>query len=237
MTDDVEVGASDLQLSSETVDRWIVRNRILAAVRDELPHLHGTVLDLGCGRQPYREMFLAAPSRAERVIGVDLPSAERYGGHDIAWDGLSLPIGSARDDHVVATEVLEHCPDPGAVLAEAHRVLRPGGRFFFTVPFLWPLHDAPHDEYRYTPFALQRLLTAAGFAEVQISPFGGWDASLAQMLGLWARRRPMGARKRAVLSWAAVPLVRALEARDRRPSGTPGNVMLTGMSGTAVKPS
>ncbi|MGQ0732807.1 MAG: class I SAM-dependent methyltransferase [Acidobacteriota bacterium] len=47
---------------------------------------------------------------------------------------LSFPDGSF--DTVLSFDVLEHVPDPAPALAEVLRVLRPGGRFLFTVPFL-----------------------------------------------------------------------------------------------------
>lgn len=45
--------------------------------------------------------------------------------------GENLPIADQSIDLVVATSVLEHVEDPGRVIAEAHRVLRPGGGFYF----------------------------------------------------------------------------------------------------------
>ncbi|HEX8004643.1 MAG TPA: class I SAM-dependent methyltransferase [Mycobacteriales bacterium] len=221
-----------VELSTETLDRWLARTSIEAALRRELPNVRGTVLDVGCGHQPYRSLLL---ERAERVVGVDIPS-ERYGGHDVAWDGVRLPVADASVDQVLLTEVLEHCPDAAAVVREAVRVLRPGGRLFFTVPFLWPLHDSPYDEQRFTPFALDRILRDAGLTDVAITAMGGWDASLAQMVALWVRRRPMGGRKRRLLSRLAVPVVRALVKRDRPPAEFKDRVMFPGLSGTAVKP-
>jgi len=94
-----------------------------------------------------------------------------------------------RIEDSIATEVFEHCPDPEIVMKEIWRVLKLGGILFFTVPFLWNLHETPYDEYRYTPFALKRHLTQSGFTEIEIKAMGGWDAALAQMLGLWVRRR------------------------------------------------
>jgi hypothetical protein len=106
---------------------------------------------------------------------------------------------------------------------------------FATVPFLWPLHDVPFDEYRYTPFALERILRAAGFEHVEIRALGGWDASLGQLLALWARRRPMGPRKRRVVSTVLTPIVRSLARSDRRPSTFGESQMVTALSATARK--
>lgn len=217
-----------------TVDIFHDRRSILRALTDALPLFHGSLLDIGCGYMPYRQLVLSPPSRAERYIGMDLGGND-YQKPDIMWDGRRIPLPDASVDCAMATEVFEHCPDPTAVMAEALRVLRPGGVLFFTVPFLWPLHDQPHDEYRFTPISLERHLRAAGFEDVRLRAQGGWDASLAQMIGLWVRRRPMSGRMRALLSRVAVPAVRWLTSRDRPPTDLSRNGMITGLAGTAVK--
>ena len=170
---------------------YVVRCAILRAVQEALPRLRGVLLDVGCGSMPYRDIVLAGGSNVTRYLGLDIPDGTYSGAWDLTWDGRHMPLADAEVDSVMATEVLEHCPEPGAVLREVCRVLKPGGVFFFTVPFVWPLHDVPHDEYRYTPFALERLLTDAGLTCERIEALGGWDATLAQVLGLWAARRPM----------------------------------------------
>ena len=107
------------------------------------------------------------------------------------WDGATIPMPDVSVGSCLLTEVLEHCPDPQAVLIEIHRVLKPRGFLFLTVPFVWPMHTVPHDEYRYTPFALRRMLDMAGFTDAKIEATGGRDAMLAVVLGLWARRLPL----------------------------------------------
>jgi SAM-dependent methyltransferase len=219
-----------------TLDSFGVRRAILRDLRSELPNLSGAVLDIGCGYMPYKSLLLAPPSRATRYIGLDLVTSLYTAQPDLAWDGRQIPLSEAAVDCAIATEVLEHCPAPEVVLRETLRVLRPGGRLFFTVPFLWPLHDVPYDEYRYTPFAVQRHLSSAGFVEIHLRPLGGWDASLAQMIGLWVRGRPMSPSLRRVFSWVALPMVRSLLRRDKLPESFAENVMITGLSGTAEKP-
>lgn len=228
----------DLPLRRDTQDLYLVRTSIRQALRSQLGHFHGTFLDVGCGVQPYRPLIMAAPARVERYVGMDLANNAVKGYRavepDVFWDGRTIPLPDASVDSAMATEVLEHCPDPLAVLREVKRVLRPGGHLFITVPFLWPLHDVPYDEYRYTPFALERLLGEAGFSGTHVRPLGGWDASLAQMIGLWAVRRPMPAWKRRLVQRLTLPVVRYLIKHDHVPDPS-SSPMITGLMATAQR--
>jgi SAM-dependent methyltransferase len=228
------------RLTPATLDTWLVRRSIAKALWANLHRLSGTVLDVGCGFKPYRGPVLASPSRAQRYVGLDL-WCNAYGLPDLAWDGRSIPLSDGSVDGVLLTEVLEHCTDPGSVLSECRRVLRPGGIVFVTIPFLWPLHEVPRDEQRLTPFALDRLLRTAGLVIVEMKALGGWDAALAQMLGLWVRRRMSGtAVKRAlrtVLSPLLWPVIAALSHLDVLPHGFHEGTMITGLAAVATKPS
>lgn len=95
--------------------------------------------------------------------------------------------------------MLEHTPVPIELLREIHRVIKPSGKIFGTVPFLFPLHEVPYDFYRYTPFALERFAEKTGFKISEIGSLGGWDASLAQMLGMWLRSPNLSRISRAFL--------------------------------------
>lgn len=220
-------------LTPAALDAFVPRRRLAAALEAAGARFHGTVLDVGCGDQPYRDWILST-TRATAYIGVDLFNP-LYGGPDVAWDGIRLPVGDASVQTVLLTEVLEHCPDPAGVLDECLRVLAPGGVLYLTVPFLWPLHDAPHDEHRFTPFALERLLRHAGFDELNIDALGGWDAAVAQLLALWARRRFRG-RKRRLVSFALLPMIALLDRHDQPPTRFTNSTMVTGLAATARRP-
>jgi SAM-dependent methyltransferase len=187
---------------------------------------------------PYKN-YILEHSKVSTYNGLDIENALEYDTEvkpDFTWDGKTMPFGNESFDCAFATEVLEHCPDPELVLKEVCRVLNPNGIFFFTVPFLWNLHEVPHDEYRYTPFSLRRHLENAGFKDIVIKATGGWHASMAQMLGLWVRRSPMSNRKRAYLSFIFKPIMRYLISKDKTSQiKFKEGQMITGLYGTARK--
>lgn len=221
-------------LSRRSLDDFLVRSSILRALCSKMGEFRGILLDVGSGDQPYRPLMVAGDSEVKVYISLDIPGS-RYASPDLYWDGVSMSLKSNSVDCAMATEVIEHCPKPKAVLSEICRVLKPGGILFLTVPFLWPLHDVPDDEFRYTPFSLARILHDAGFAHIDLEAMGGWDASLAQMIGLWARRRPMSEAKRAVVSLLALPVVKWLARRDSPPTSFKTSVMITGIAALATK--
>lgn len=223
----------DPQLGIDTMAVYHARRSIYDALIRHRSRLTGELLDVGCGQSPYRAM-LCEDGTVTRYIGMDLPGT-KYGDSEVAWDGRTMPLADESVDSALVTEVLEHCPDPTAVMREARRVLRPAGSAVVTVPFLWPIHDAPYDEHRYTPFALKRILEDAGFVTVTIESLGGWHASMAQMMGLWVSRAPMSNGKRRWLSRLLLPIMRRLYRRDRRPDATATQVMHTGLLAIAEK--
>jgi SAM-dependent methyltransferase len=227
----------NLKLTGKVIDIYGVRKAILEALRMSLPLLKGVLLDVGCGDMPYKSLLLSEHSRVTKYIGLDLAVNPIYSNvrPDLTWDGESIPSANESVDCAIATELFEHCPSPEIVMREINRVLKPGGSLFFTVPFLWPLHDVPYDQYRYTPFSLERHLKNSGFQTVEIKALGGWDASLAQMIGLWVNRRPLSYLKRKLLQYLTLPLIGLLVRNDTRPDKFDENAMSTGYFGIACK--
>ena len=122
--------------------------------------LAGPVLDLGCGSGQFASLAL----EGHIDVGVDvdaraLGKAARTGryGEVRCADAAQLPFADEQFQTVLAVSVLEHLTQPALALAEAFRVLRPGGRFIATI-VLVDLH-----EYLYYPRML-RYFGAVGLA-------------------------------------------------------------------------
>ncbi|MBN8575259.1 MAG: methyltransferase domain-containing protein [Candidatus Kapabacteria bacterium] len=206
-----------IPFSPNNLDRYFARKSILAALELSLTRLDGRLLDAGCGKMPYKNHILKKSS-VQDYVGLDIETALIYDETikpDYTWDGKTMPFINESFDSCIAIEVLEHCPEPEVFLKEVNRVLKPGSTFFFTVPFLWNLHEVPHDEYRYTPFSLKRHLMNSGFTNIEIKATGGWHAALAQMLGLWVRRSPLLGWKRKLLSILLKPIIFMLINKDK----------------------
>jgi SAM-dependent methyltransferase len=146
----------------------------------------GRLLDAGAGTRPYLSVYRDYFST---TYSFDVP----YSPHDVTSvdviaSSLHLPFRDGAFDCVLCTEVLEHIPDPLQALTEYQRVLKAGGKLFLTTPFFNPLHEIPHDYYRYTPFALRYMAEKAGFRMESIVQKGGIIAFfLLFMQYLWVR--------------------------------------------------
>lgn len=224
-------------LKNESLDIYYVRTSIFNSIKKFCERAGGKLLDIGCGKMPYKE-YILSHSAVSAYTGLDIEGALSYDGNikpDYTWDGVTMPFENEQFDCAFGTEVLEHCPYPEIILEETFRVLKPDGIFFFTVPFLWPLHEVPHDEYRYTPWSIERHLRNAGFASVEIKALGGWHAALAQMMGLWLRRSGISQRKQRCLSTIFKPVMRYLIRKDDPPLPFNESSMITGLYGFAKK--
>lgn len=225
-----------IERGPRNIDHWIVRGSIVGELRKTYPRLHGRLLDVGCGRMPYRHEILAS-TRVSEYVGLDIASARVYDQSitpDATWDGTTMPFPEDSFDCAIATEVFEHAPDIGMLLGEVYRVLRPGGLLFFTTPFIWPYHETPHDMQRWTSFGIARNLELGGFRAVAVVSVGNWHSALAQMLGLWVTRSGLPRVVRGIVRRPVYWLQRVL-MRFEGPSPDVENSMPRLLAGTAVK--
>lgn len=136
---------------------------------------------------------------AARATYADVPNCEFVHG-----DAIALPFDDGSFDRVVAINTLEYIPDTAEALAEAHRVLKPGGRLV-NISVLWDhwqLHGADakltahllevfraHCVHQMLPLELPAQLQKAGFGGLGRDLFTFLNTSLHEnAFGYWAAR-------------------------------------------------
>jgi SAM-dependent methyltransferase len=123
------------------------RRRLLSYVgrwgraRRWLPPEARVVADVGCASGYGTAALTGAGRSRRRVIGVERdPDHLSEAARRFPWlpvvegDAAALPFEDGSLDAVVMLDVLEHVPDPRAVVAEIRRVLSPGGALVLSVP-------------------------------------------------------------------------------------------------------
>ncbi len=95
-------------------------------------------------------------------------------------NAMDMPeIESEKFDYVFCFEVLEHINNPQKVFSEAYRILKKGGSFITSTPFLLRIHGGDnHDFFRYTIGGLRHLGKNAGFNNIKIVSNTGIGTSI-----------------------------------------------------------
>ncbi|MEO6435832.1 MAG: class I SAM-dependent methyltransferase [Tepidisphaeraceae bacterium] len=186
----------------------------------------GKLLDFGCGAGKFLRRM---DSVGWDVTGLDFSTSAvesvRKSGLKALQGTLPHPeLGPASFDVVTLRHALEHVPAPLEVLRAVRELLRAGGQVVIQVPNYasWerdyfgdasPLLDLPRHLTHFTPATLRDMLTAAGFASIDVRQVcrSNWLKKAAKQAGRRGSRR-MGDR---VLRWSPACRAVALVCRWR----------------------
>jgi len=143
--------------------RYLVLSRfrkiLLKILEKYLPNnKEAHLIDFGCGDMPYKGLISPL---VKDYWGVDLninPKADYHIGFDSRTE---LPDSST--DFILSTYVLEHVDSPEGYLAEAHRLLKPGGQILLSTHGVWLYHPTPNDYWRWTSSGLKKEIQDQGF--------------------------------------------------------------------------
>ncbi len=144
--------------------QWLIRGDKHRFLTESGKTVRGKVLDIGCSDKSTIQYLNADVE----YFGLDYFTADTlyHSRPDLYGNAENLPFADESMDTVLLLDVLEHVQRPGLCMNEIHRVLSRGGSLFLNLPFIYPLHDVPHDYQRWTIYGIRSLLTDKGF-EIQ----------------------------------------------------------------------
>lgn len=173
-----------------------------------------SVLDLGCGGGHLVREIALAVGDGGRAVGLDM-SAGQLSAADALCAGLSqvellegsattMSLADSSFDGVASIQMLEYIPEVDLALAEARRILKPGGRAAF-VSVLWDhwrFHGAEQDlndrmldiwrahcAHQMLPLEMPRRLEAVGFSGVMRRPVAFFNGTMHEnSFALWAAK-------------------------------------------------
>ena len=147
-----------------TLEFIIIRRRLLKCFESAAKKDTDRVLDLGCGQKPYYHSRLKG-----KIVCFDKLHTKKA---HIIGDADYLPFKNNSFDKAVSVNSLYYFKNPFNVAGDIARVLRKNGQLILVMPFIYPIHDAPDDKYRFTKYGIMELLKN-NFDIKQIKAIGG----------------------------------------------------------------
>ncbi|PIR97579.1 MAG: hypothetical protein COT91_00690 [Candidatus Doudnabacteria bacterium CG10_big_fil_rev_8_21_14_0_10_41_10] len=182
------------------VDFFILFSQINKEIKKIFSNKNEEVLDVGCGSKPrYHSCikgkitcFDALKSEITDVVG-DADKLQQY-------------FGERKFNKIISVNSLYQFRDPKNVVAQMHSLLASFGTLVLVVPFMYPLHDIPHDRYRFSEYGIRELM-ANKFDIKKIKPIGGMFNLPAMVLHSAVKALSGYYKKLPVITWIlAVPL-------------------------------
>jgi ubiquinone/menaquinone biosynthesis C-methylase UbiE len=146
-------------------------------------YAHGRLLDIGCGNKPFLKY---TQKHVSEHIGLDHHDSP-HGKESVDVFGYAddLPFENSSFDTILLTQVIEHIENPKNVFSEVSRVLKSDGVLIISWPFLYPIHEAPRDFYRYTKYGVTYLSENAGLQIINFKAVSGFWISYFSFLSIY----------------------------------------------------
>jgi len=91
----------------------------------------------------------------KEYVGADMREGN---GVDVSLDLHNIDLPDNSVGAVICVDTLEHVEDPRKAMNEIYRILKPGGRVLITSVMNCPIHNCPHDYWRFTPEAFNSIM-------------------------------------------------------------------------------
>jgi SAM-dependent methyltransferase len=142
-----------------------------------------TILDIGSAKGSFikskKFKINEIEKKAKSYTTIDLDPKTKP---DIIADAHELQnyVEKNSVDIVILFNIIEHLRSPEIVLDQVYEVLKNYGSVYFTIPFLYPIHEKPNDYSRFTIYKLNLLFS--NFEKVEIYHLGGYFSLVSNLI-------------------------------------------------------
>jgi len=145
-----------------------MRHAVRQWIEQEADSIEGPILEVGSRVAPKHEHHgnLRPLFPGRTFVGLDMIDGR---GVDLVRDftkRLSPPLEENQYSTVLCLDTFEHVDHIFKAAKNLYLITKPGGRLLFCVPFWHPVHDHPHDYWRFTEEAVKYLLR--DFEEIKV---------------------------------------------------------------------
>ncbi|NLD95141.1 MAG: class I SAM-dependent methyltransferase [Fibrobacter sp.] len=162
---------NDCTIGSQSYWTIAVQNYSLYRDTEKLikKYIKGKLLDIGAGSLAWKNLLGTATTT---YISSDFSRTHKD--LDLIFDVTKpFPVASNSFDSLFCHSVLEHTPEPWKAFDEFYRILNNDGILILSVPFIFYIHGAPYDFFRFTKYGVVQLAEKAGFTVEKLVPSGG----------------------------------------------------------------
>jgi SAM-dependent methyltransferase len=166
---------------------WLTDRKLACQIKKEIKNQKiksgDNWLDVGCGEKRYEKFFTLGTYTGLDVRVSGRPSELKQA--DVYYDGGVFPFKPNQFNGVMCTQVLEHVPEPKALIQQIQKVLKKDGHLVLTLPFVWQEHEKPYDFFRFSRHGIRDLLEKSGFSIEEIRPLEGSIETIAIMMNVY----------------------------------------------------
>lgn len=129
--------------------------------------LSGSVIDFGSGKGASYDKYFNSKTVVTRT------DYDKKKNPDIVIDlNKSFPVNDNYFNNAVMFNSVYILENPRFSLQEVNRILKPGGTFLLTSPFIFNEAPEPVDYWRFTSLGLRKILEESGFREIEVYKIG-----------------------------------------------------------------
>ncbi len=143
---------------------FILKQKVRKLIQNTFSDEKEKTLDLGCGENPFYHDDMKS-----KVVAFDLRKTNKS---HVVGDAGSIPFKKNSFESIISINSFYYFNNPFVSAQEMSRVLKKNGRIFVMMPFIYPVHDAPFDKFRFTEYGLREVFEK-DFEIAEIGTIGG----------------------------------------------------------------